>query len=81
MEVENECARCGKKIDLSKGAYGLSLTETRPKDDKLFPGEDVFWSSSPYCSRKCLKKSLNQIRNQLMTWLQEEGWATESLKR
>jgi hypothetical protein len=79
--MEDECAICGRKIDMSKGAYGLGLIEIRPKDDKLFPGEEVLWTSSPYCSKKCLENALNQIRSELMAWLQEENWALKIMRR
>jgi len=67
MTKEWECARCGKKLDMSKGAYGLSLSENQPTERV----ELILWFSSRYCSQGCLKKSLNRIRSELIAWLQE----------
>jgi len=80
MEVF-ECTRCGKDINPLKGVYGIALSESRPEDDRLFPGEGVLWESQPYCSRECLENSMNQIRSELMSWLQEENWAQLILDR
>ena len=83
--MKDECGSCGKKIDLQKGAYGLTLQIVRPEDDPLSShrrGENHIWSTeNPYCSRECLQKSMDAIKGELTAWLQEQDWARKQIER
>lgn len=62
LEIEMECGRCGKKIDFSKGAYGLALIEVRPEYDRLFPGEDALWCTKNFVPILFFKQWDNESR-------------------
>lgn len=90
IETEEECGFCGKKIEDYGKTYSLALTAYRPDDPLALQLPDnplsklvghPIWSSHPYCSEECFKKASEKIISDLKSWLQQEDWAKELLRK